>query len=138
MFMNFTALSYAAVGGADGPVAKAVYLPEERNDFLWAVIGSPWGILACWLVFINLVTFLVFGFDKWKAKRSEKKEGVRRVPEKNLFLMALVGGSVGALLGMKVFHHKTLHKTFKLGIPLILALQIILPFGVWLYIHVIR
>lgn len=136
--MNFTALSYAAVGGADGPVAKAVYLPEERNDFLWAVIGSPWGILACWLVFINLVTFLVFGFDKWKAKRSEKKEGVRRVPEKNLFLMALVGGSVGALLGMKVFHHKTLHKTFKLGIPLILALQIILPFGVWLYIHVIR
>lgn len=136
--MNFTVLSYAAVGGADGPVAKAVYLPEERNDFLWAVIGSPWGILACWLVFINLVTFLVFGFDKWKAKRSEKKEGVRRVPEKNLFLMALVGGSVGALLGMKVFHHKTLHKTFKLGIPLILALQIILPFGVWLYIHVIR
>lgn len=136
--MNIAALSYAAIGGADGPTAKGVYLPEEHNDFLWAVIGSPLGVLACWLVFINLITFLVFGFDKWKAKRGEKKEGVRRVPEKNLFLLALVGGSAGALLGMRVFHHKTLHKAFKFGIPLILALQIIIPFGVWLYIHAIR
>lgn len=136
--MDFAALSYAAVGGADGPVAKGMFLPEEHNDFLWAVIGSPWGLLACWLVLVNLITFLVFGLDKWKAKRGEKKEGVRRVPEKNLLLLALAGGSVGALLGMKVFHHKTLHKAFKFGVPLILALQIIIPFGLWLYIHVIR
>ena len=53
-------------------------------------------------------------------------------------LMAAAGGSIGALLGMKVFHHKTLHKAFQLGVPLILALQIIIPFGLWLYFSVIR
>lgn len=117
---------------------KALFAPEAHNDFLWAVIGSPWGILAIWLVFINIVTFLVFGVDKWKAKRKEKKDTVRRIPEKNLLLMAAVGGSVGALLGMKAFHHKTLHRAFKIGVPVILALQILIPFGLWLYFHVIR
>ncbi len=117
---------------------KALYTPEAHNDFIWAVVGSPWGLLAIWLVLINLITFLVFGLDKWKAKRKEKKETVRRVPEKNLLLLAAVGGSVGALLGMKAFHHKTLHKAFRLGVPVILALQIIIPFGLWLYFHVIR
>ena len=116
----------------------ATYAPEAHNDFVWVVIGSPWGILAIWLVLINVITFLVFGLDKWKAKRKEKKETVRRVPEKNLLLLAAVGGSVGALLGMKVFHHKTLHKAFQIGVPLILALQIIIPFGLWLYFTVIR
>ena len=114
------------------------YAPEAHNDFVWVVVGSPWGLLACWLVLINVLTFLIFGLDKWKAKRKEKKETVRRVPEKNLLLMAAVGGSVGVLLGMKVFHHKTLHKAFRLGVPLILALQIIIPFGLWLYFSVIR
>ena len=116
----------------------AAYEPEAHNDFLWAVVGSPWGILAIWLIFINLLTFLVFGADKLQAKRKEKNEKVRRVPEKNLLLMAAVGGSVGALLGMKAFHHKTLHRAFKIGVPVILALQIIIPFGLWLYFHVIR
>ena len=118
--------------------AAYTYTPEAHNDFIWAVVGSPWGLLAIWLVLINLITFLVFGLDKWKAKRKEKKETVRRVPEKNLLLLAAVGGSVGALLGMKAFHHKTLHKAFRLGVPVILALQIIIPFGLWLYFHVIR
>lgn len=117
---------------------SAAYAPEARSDFLWVVVGSPWGLLACWLVLINLLTFLVFGADKLQAKRKEKKETVRRVPEKNLLLLAAVGGSVGALLGMKVFHHKTLHRAFKLGVPLILALQILIPFGLWLYFAVIR
>ena len=121
-----------------GSREKSLVLPEARNDFLFAVIGSPWGLLACWLVFINLITFLAFGLDKWKARRKEKKETVRRIPEKNLLLMAAAGGSIGALLGMKVFHHKTLHKAFQLGVPLILALQIIIPFGLWLYFSVIR
>lgn len=116
----------------------ASYAPEARNDFLWAVIGSPWGILAIWLVFINLLTFLVFGADKLQAKRKEKHEKVRRVPEKNLLLLAAAGGSIGALLGMKVFRHKTLHRAFQLGVPVILALQILIPFGLWLYFHVIR
>lgn len=116
----------------------AAYAPEAHNDFVWAVVGSPWGLLACWLVLINVITFFVFGADKLQAKRKEKKETVRRVPEKNLLLLAAVGGSVGALLGMKVFHHKTLHRAFKIGVPVILALQILIPFGLWLYFSVIR
>ncbi len=112
---------------------KALYPPEARNDFIWAVIGSPWGLLACWLVIINVVTFFAFGVDKWKAKRKEKNEAVRRVPEKNLLLLALVGGSVGALLGMKVWRHKTLHKAFRIGVPAILILQILIPLGLWIY-----
>lgn len=117
---------------------KQLFLPEEHNGFLWAVVGSPWGILAIWLVLINLITFLVFGLDKWKARRKEKKETVRRIPEKTLLLLAALGGSVGALLAMRVFHHKTLHRAFRFGVPLILALQIIVPFGLWLYLNVIR
>ena len=117
---------------------KALFTPEEHNDFLWAVVGSPWGLLACWLVLINVITFFVFGADKLQAKRKEKKDTVRRVPEKNLLLLAAVGGSLGALLGMKAFHHKTLHRAFKVGVPLILAFQIIIPFGLWLYFAVIR
>ena len=113
-------------------------MPEAQNDFIWTVIGSPRGWLAIWLVLINLVTFFVFGMDKLKAKRKEKRESVRRVPEKTLFLLAAIGGSVGALLGMKVWHHKTLHKTFKYGIPAILILQILIPAGLYIYFRFIR
>ena len=110
------------------------FTPQEQNDFIWVVVGSPWGLLAIWLVLINLVTFFVFGLDKLKAKRKVKKESIRRVPEKTLFLLSAVGGSVGALLGMKVWHHKTLHKSFRYGIPAILILQILLPLGLWLFL----
>ena len=105
---------------------QQIYLPQMEGDFLWVVIGSPW----VWLFGINLVTFFVFGLDKWKAKHKEKKGTVRRVPEKTLFLLAALGGSVGALAGMKVWHHKTLHKSFRFGIPAILTLQI-LVLGIW-------
>ena len=57
------------------------YTPEAHNGFLWTVIGSPWGLLAIWLVLINLVTFFVFGYDKWKAKYKEKHEVIAGVPE---------------------------------------------------------
>ena len=117
---------------------RFVYTPEEQNDFIFAVIGSPWGLLALWLTVINLITFFVFGFDKPQAKRKEKKPTIRRVPEKTLLILSVLGGSIGALLGMKVWHHKTLHKAFKIGVPLILALQIIIPLGLWLYFNVIR
>ncbi len=126
------------IGGIDGPVVKAAYLPDGKNDFIWAVIGSPWGLLACWLLIINLITFFVFGVDKWKAKRKEKNDAVRRIPEKTLLVLSVLGGSVGALLGMKVWHHKTLHTAFRIGVPVILALQILIPFGLWLYFNVIR
>ena len=87
-----------------------------------------WGtVLLVWLAVINLVTFAVYGIDKAKAKR-----GAWRVPEKTLFLLPLLGGSLGALLGMKVFHHKTKHWYFVWGIPLILLAQITL--AVWLYV----
>jgi len=111
------------------------YLPEVQNDFIWAIVGNPWVWLTVWLLLVNLVTFFVFGLDKWKAKRKVKKESVRRVPEKTLFLLAILGGSVGALLGMKVWHHKTLHKSFRIGIPAILVLQIVIPLGLWLWLR---
>lgn len=117
---------------------KSAYLPEAHNDVVWAVAGSPWGLLALWLIAVNLVTFFVFGIDKWKAKRKETRETTRRVPERTLFLLAALGGSVGALLGMRVFHHKTLHKTFRFGIPAILILQIVIPLGLWVWWNVIR
>ena len=87
-----------------------------------------WGtVLLAWLAVINLVTFAIYGIDKAKAKR-----GAWRVPEKTLFLLPLLGGSLGALLGMRVFHHKTKHWYFVWGIPLILLAQIAL--AVWLYV----
>ena len=95
-------------------------------------LRSPWGILLCWLLVINLVTFLVFGLDKWKAKRKEKRESVRRVPERTLFLLSAIGGSVGALLGMWCFHHKTRHWYFRYGIPAILVVQLALAGWLWL------
>ena len=103
-----------------------------------SVLRSPLGILLCWLLVINLVTFLVFGLDKWKAKRKEKRESVRRVPERTLFLLSAIGGSVGALLGMRVFHHKTLHRSFRIGVPVILMLQILVPVGLWVYFRYFR
>lgn len=115
-----------------------MYLPETKSDFIWGVLGSPWGLLAIWLILINLVTFFVFGLDKFKAKRKETHEKTRRIPEKTLFLLSAIGGSVGALVGMKVWRHKTLHRSFRIGIPLILILQILIPAGICLYWNVIR
>ena len=84
---------------------------------------TPQGLLTLWLAAVNLLTFLVFGLDKWKAVRKERRETIRRIPERTLFLLAAAGGSAGALAGMRVFHHKTLHRSFRIGIPLILLLQ---------------
>ena len=112
---------------------SAPYLPESTSSAAFLFLGSPRALLGLWLAVINLVTFLVFGLDKWKAKRKAKNEAVRRVPERTLFLLAILGGSVGALLGMRVFHHKTLHRAFRFGIPAILALQVLVPLGLWLW-----
>ena len=73
------------------------------------------------LICINIVTFFVYGIDKFKAK-----QGSWRISEATLLTLAVVGGSIGALLGMQVWHHKTLHKKFKYGLPLILLAQITL------------
>lgn len=74
-----------------------------------------------YLALINVIAFLVYGIDKLKSKKQWW-----RIPEATLLLLAAVGGSVGALLGMKVWHHKTLHKKFKYGVPAILCLQLAL------------
>lgn len=77
------------------------------------------GILLYWLV-ANVVGFFLFGFDKLKAVRKE-----RRVPEKQLFLVAALGGAAGAWLGMKRFRHKTKHRSFTFGVPALLLLNIV-------------
>ena len=78
-------------------------------------------ILLLWVLLMSGLSFSLFGQDKRRARR-----GQWRISEKALFLTALLGGSPGALLGMKVFHHKTLHKRFRYGLPLILLLQVVL------------
>lgn len=89
------------------------------------LLTTPAGALAVWLIAINLVTLAVYGADKRRARR-----GAWRVPEKTLFLLPLLGGSVGALLGMRVFRHKTKHWYFVWGVPAILLAQMAL--AVWL------
>jgi len=82
-----------------------------------------------YLLAVNLITFLTFGWDKWMAKRDR-----RRVPEKRLFLLAGLLGSVGAWLGMQVFRHKTKHTSFVVGIPAILVVQMAAAAAVWYFL----
>ena len=77
-------------------------------------------LLIVYLLLINIAAFALFGADKKKARR-----GDWRISEKALFLSAVLGGSLGALIGMQLFHHKTKHWYFVIGIPAILVLQII-------------
>ena len=77
--------------------------------------------LAYYLLAINVVAFIVYGIDKYKAKKAKW-----RISEATLLLLAILGGSIGAWMGMKVWHHKTKHKKFKYGIPAILLIQIAL------------
>lgn len=78
-------------------------------------------IIALYLTIINITGFAVMGIDKRKAIRHRW-----RVRESTLFLIALIGGSIGSILGMRVFHHKTRHWYFAYGMPLILIVQILL------------
>lgn len=73
------------------------------------------------LLALNLLTFFIYGIDKLKAKKAKW-----RIPESTLLLLALLGGSIGAWLGIKVWRHKTLHKKFYIGIPLIIITQVAL------------
>ena len=85
-------------------------------------------ILCIYLLAVNLLLFTLMGVDKFKAKR-----GLWRIPEKTLFLTAALGGSVGGILGMKLFRHKTRHNSFKFGFPAILIAQLALVSGIlWL------
>ncbi len=74
-----------------------------------------------YLAAINMVTFILYGIDKARAKRSKW-----RISESTLLELAVIGGSIGAWLGMKVWHHKTMHKKFKYGIPAIIIIQLLI------------
>lgn len=75
---------------------------------------------------INIVSFFLYGIDKYKAKK-----GRWRISEATLLMMAVIGGSIGAWVGMRLWHHKTMHKKFKYGIPIIIILQVCLV----VYLH---
>lgn len=76
-----------------------------------------------YLLVVNTLTFLLYGIDKYKAKKARW-----RISEATLLMMAVIGGSIGAWAGMRLWHHKTMHKKFKYGIPLIILLQVALVF----------
>ena len=79
-----------------------------------------------YLFAVNSLTFLLYGIDKYKAKK-----GRWRISEATLLTMAAIGGSIGAWTGMRTWHHKTMHKKFKYGIPVIIIMQIALV----VYLH---
>ncbi len=81
--------------------------------------------LLIYFLAINAVAFVVYGIDKHKAKHAKW-----RISEATLLMLAIVGGSIGAWCGMKVWHHKTMHKKFKYGVPVIFILQLAL--AVWI------
>ena len=83
-------------------------------------------ILILYFVLVNLAAFVLMGVDKRRAQLHRW-----RIPEKTLFLSAILGGSIGAILGMQLFRHKTKHPQFVIGMPAILVVQCILV--VWLH-----
>ena len=85
--------------------------------------------LTYYLIAINAVAFIMYGIDKYKAKKAKW-----RISEATLLLLAVLGGSIGAWMGMKVWHHKTMHKKYKYGIHAILMIQIALM----AYLHMNR
>lgn len=82
-------------------------------------------VLATYFIIVNIVGFIMSAVDKSAAKRHKW-----RVPEKNLFAVSLLGGAVGTLMSMLIFRHKTKHKRFMIGIPLIIFVQL----SVYIYI----
>jgi uncharacterized membrane protein YsdA (DUF1294 family) len=80
-----------------------------------------WKILGVYLLLINLIGFVLMGMDKRRAKRD-----AWRIPEKTLLLTALFGGSIGSILGMRKFRHKTKHAKFKLLVPVLMAVHLAL------------
>lgn len=78
-------------------------------------------ILIIYILFVNIIGFALMGIDKYKAKKR-----AFRIPEVTLFIIAIIGGSIGSILGMKIFRHKTRHRSFFLGMPAILTVQVLM------------
>lgn len=86
-------------------------------------------LIGCYVLIVNVLSFFLFGIDKRRAKRQQY-----RIPESTLLLSAVVGGSIGALGAMSLFRHKTQHKKFTIGVPLILFVQLVGVFCYLLYL----
>jgi uncharacterized membrane protein YsdA (DUF1294 family) len=87
--------------------------------------------ITAFLLSVNVIAFFMYGIDKWKAKKDKW-----RTSEATLMWLAVIGGSIGAWLGMKVWHHKTMHKKFRYGLPLIIIVQIALIIFAYEYIMI--
>lgn len=86
---------------------------------------NSFDIIILYVAAVNVVSFLMMGIDKRKAVKR-----AFRIPESTLFVLAIIGGSIGSIIGMHLFRHKTRHWYFLYGMPVILALQIILILAV--------
>jgi len=87
--------------------------------------------ITAFLLSVNVIAFFMYGIDKWKAKKDKW-----RTSEATLLWLAVIGGSIGAWLGMKGWHHKTMHKKFRYGLPLIIIVQIALIIFAYEYIMI--
>ena len=83
--------------------------------------GLPLHVVLAYFITVNVLGLVLFGIDKWKAKHDKW-----RISEATLLSLTVIGGSIGTWVGMKVWHHKTMHKKFKYGIPLVMVLQFVL------------
>ncbi|MBQ4559479.1 MAG: DUF1294 domain-containing protein [Tyzzerella sp.] len=83
-------------------------------------------VLIIYGTLVNVIAFFLYGIDKWKARKD-----LRRIPERVLLEIAVIGGSVGAYVGMHLFRHKTRKVKFSVGVPIIFFIQI----GILLYIY---
>lgn len=75
--------------------------------------------ILIYLIMINIIAFALMGIDKTKARKNKQ-----RIPEKTLFFSAIIGGSIGSIVGMHFFRHKTKHVSFLVGMPVILLIQL--------------
>lgn len=101
--------------------APMYYIINRKEFGTNMFISYVWIVIAGYVGLINLLGFALMGIDKAKAKRR-----AFRIPEATLFTVAIIGGSIGSIIGMRVFHHKTLHHRFTIGMPVILVLQILM------------
>ena len=85
--------------------------------------------LSLYIIVISFITFIIFGVDKKRARRHEW-----RISEKVLFALAIIGGSIGAIIGMIAFHHKTKKWYFRIGMPVILAVQIAVVWALFRFV----
>ena len=83
--------------------------------------------MVLYLIVVNIAGFAAMGIDKRRANKR-----AYRIPEANLFMLAIIGGSLGSILGMHLFHHKTRHLYFLYGLPAILVVQLLIVIALWL------